>query len=142
MGEEGKTEERSTVGGEITTSFTPYLVRHLTRMQRDQLQALNQGRKHTQKEMAEILGCSQPTISRELGRNSSSIQKRYTGLVAQGRAEEKRRQARALYPSWFDDKELLENILTELKDGKSPEQIVGRRKRENKTFVSPHTKLR
>lgn len=110
-------------------------MQHFTLSQRDQLQALVRAG-HTQQEMADIVGCSQPTVSRELKRNGSPSQGRYAAVTADRRASDRRTHAYDDLPRWHDDPELLGHVLAELKDGKTPDQISGRREFENLTHVS------
>lgn len=104
-------------------------MKHLNRSQRDQLQALFRAG-HKQEDIAEIIGCSQPTVSRELKRNSSPLQKRYMASTAQKKADARRITAKEKYPVWHRNEKLLSHVLSRLKDGKTPEQIAGRIKRE------------
>ncbi|MEK7624898.1 MAG: IS30 family transposase [Patescibacteria group bacterium] len=113
-------------------------MRHFTLSQRDQLQALVRAG-HTQREMADIVGCSQPTVSRELMRNGSPLQGRYTASTAQAKAEDRRTHAYDDLPRWHDDPELLGHVLAELRCGRTPDQISGRRKMEGLTHVSCQT---
>lgn len=108
---------------------------HITRSQRDQLQALARAC-HTQQEMADIVGCSQPAVSRELGRNASLLQGRYTASTAQAKAEARRTHAYDGLPRWHDDPELLGHVLAELRDGRTPDQISGRRRADGLACVS------
>ena len=99
----------------------------LTRSQRDKLEALVRSEhRHTQTEMAGIVGCNQATISRELMRNSSLVQNRYTANSAQRRARQRRQFAQQHRRRWYDNPMLYVEVLFELYDSKSPEQIAGR----------------
>lgn len=109
---------------------------HLTPVQRAQLEVLKKTG-HNQTEIAESIGCSQPTVSRELSRNGK--QHRYGSAKAQQRASERRRKAYAKRVHWHDDDEFKQYVETELVDGKSPEQIAGRRRRAQQTTVSHQT---
>ena len=62
---------------------------HFTQRERDKLEALKRAG-HTQDEIADIIGCNQSTISRELKRSISLIQKRYTANIAQQKALERK----------------------------------------------------
>ena len=110
---------------------------HLTLSQRDQLSVLKRAG-HNQQKIADLINCNQSSISRELKRNSSSIG-RYNSNTAQKKTEKRREQAISNIPRWHDDKILLSNILTELNDGKSPEQISGRMKQQKKSNIISHT---
>ena len=116
-------------------NLPPYRMAHLTRSQRDQLHALVRA-KQTQISMASILGCSQSTISRELKRNSSMAKKRYTAIVAHRRACKRRRNAYIARMHWYDNPTLLQYVVAELRDGKSPDQIAGRLKERHLHSIS------
>jgi len=98
---------------------------HVTRSGRDQLQALHRAG-HTQQAMADIIGCDQSTVSRELKRNGSLVQGRYTASTAQRCAEECRASAYGHSMHWHDDARLRWHVEGQLADGKSPDQIAGR----------------
>lgn len=101
---------------------------HLTRSQRDQLQVLIQtGTK--QHLIADLIGCSQSTISRELQRSAPPVRHRYTAGTAQDRAELRRLQSYSHRERWYDDVAVLRFIVEELRAGKSPDAIAGRMKR-------------
>lgn len=99
---------------------------HFTQRDRDQLEALKRAG-HTQQVMAEIIGCNQSNISRELKRSGSPLQNRYKATTAQCKADERKKNGYAQFKHWYDDDELLQHVLDELKDGKTPDQISGRR---------------
>jgi len=104
----------------------------LNRSQRDKLEALIRSEhRHTQAEIAGIVGCDQSTISRELHRNSSLVQSRYTANSAQKRCAKRRRIALEQRSSWYDNPLLYVEVIFELFDGKSPEQIAGRMKQQD-----------
>lgn len=111
---------------------------HFTQRKRDKLEALKRAG-HTQEDIADIIGCNQSTISRELKRSISLIQKRYTAATAQQKADERKKNAYDNLSRWHDDQELFDYVLSELKDGKTPDQISGRRKFKNLTSVSHQT---
>ena len=106
---------------------------HLTRYQREQLDALYESsHRHTQQQIADIVGCSQSTISRELRRaNPNSKRKRYTSTTAQHLAEGRRQKSYEQRKCWYDNPEVLKYIVEELRDGKSPDAIAGRMKRKS-----------
>lgn len=95
---------------------------HLTRSQRDQLEALYRVRL-PQAQIAQILGCHQSTVSRELTRGGG----RYAANSAQRYAEQRRRKD----PHWHDDPRVFRFVLELLRQRQSPEQIEGRMKRES-----------
>lgn len=106
-------------------------MKKLTRSQRDQLEALLRSEHtHTQQQLADIIGCNQSTLSRELRNNSSPVQNRYTANTAQNRAEERRKKVYEKRPHWYDHTELYIEVIFELFDGKSPDQIAGRIQKE------------
>ena len=109
---------------------------HLTRSQRDQLEALfKSGHRHTQQEMADILGCSQATISRELRRARPPSQRQwYTATTAQHRSEERRRCSYDTRQHWHDNPPVLQYVIGQLRVGKSPDAIAGRMRRKSPWF--------
>jgi transposase, IS30 family len=108
---------------------------HFTQRERDKLDALKKAG-HSQEIMADIIGCNQSTISRELNRNGSLLVGKYTATSAQARAELRRNHSYDNITHWHDDKELLNEIITQLKDGRSPEQISWRRKEQGLYCIS------
>lgn len=111
---------------------------HFTQRERDKLEALKRAG-HTQDEIADIIGFHQSTISRELKRSASLIQKRYTANTAQQKADERKKIGYSKLSHWYDDQELLEHVLIKLRDNKTPDQISGRRKIKELTSVSHQT---
>lgn len=104
----------------------------LTRSKRDQLEGLlKSNHKHTQMELACIIGCSQPTISRELQRLRPAKRKRYTANTAQKRAEKRLRFSQMKRSRWFDNPDVIRYVIEELRDEQSPRSIAGRMKRES-----------
>lgn len=103
---------------------------HLTRSQREQLAALYRAR-HAQQDIALIIGCSQPTVSRELRRGSSPIYFCYSGKKAQERAEKRRQKSYAHRKRWYDNPDVLRYVIGELREGESPDSIAGRMKRKS-----------
>jgi IS30 family transposase len=103
----------------------------LTQFQRNQLEALiKSSYKHTQQEMADIIGCDQSTISRELRRaRPPSGRQWYTATTAQYRAEQRRQQSYRQRLHWYDNPKVLRYIIEELRGDKSPDAISGRMKR-------------
>jgi transposase, IS30 family len=101
---------------------------HLTRSERDQIQALDRAGDNTQERIASIVGCSQSAVSREFSRYRTRKKKRYIASVAQKKAEERRAESYSERPRWFDDEDLKQHVLSELENGKSPDQIAGRMK--------------
>lgn len=100
---------------------------HLTLLQREKLYAQKQAGK-TQREIAQALGVSQSTISRELPRNRAGPQLGYLPDRADAKADKRRRDAKKLLPFWYEYESLLEYVhknLTSIQHW-SPEQISGR----------------
>lgn len=109
-------------------------MRQLTEEKRNQIEILLKAGK-SQSDVANLVGCHQCTISRELSRNSSPITKLYRGKQAHQRSVERRKQS---YKGrrWHDDPNLLDKVLTLLKDKRSPDQISGRIKQQGGSCVS------
>lgn len=101
---------------------------HLTRSQREQLAALLHAG-HTQQEIADVVGCHQATVSRELRRGSSPLYFSYYGEKAQQRADRRRQTAYGSREHWYDDPDVLRYVVEQLREGKSPDAIAGRMKR-------------
>lgn len=103
---------------------------HLTRSERDQIEILVRASKK-QQEIADLIGCSQPTVSRELARGSPPVRFSYRGHKAQAKAEERRRTSYEHRARWQDDPMVCKFVLELLRKRQSPEQIAGRMKRES-----------
>jgi len=94
-----------------------------------------------QETMASFLCINQSNISREIMRNGSPKTKKYCAAQAQRRADNRRKQASEQRVTWDDDPELLRDIIDELRDKKSPKQIVGRRTQQLKQKNISHQTL-
>jgi IS30 family transposase len=107
-------------------------MKHFTRRKRDQLEVLKRSwHKYTQKEIAEIIGCSQSTISRELSRSKPRERCRYDASVAQRKAEDRRLKSYNSRIRWYENPDVLSYVVKELRDGQSPDAIAGRMKRKS-----------
>jgi transposase, IS30 family len=104
---------------------------HLTRSRRDQIEALHRAR-HTQKDIARIVGCHQSTVSREFARSSPGKKRRYAAHSAQRRAEERRSHAYEHRRRWHDQTCLRSHVERELRNKRSPDQIAGRMKQQKR----------
>ena len=102
---------------------------HLTLLQRETLYDLH-WQKKPQVEIAQALGCSQSTVSRELVRNKAGPRLRYLPDRADEIARERRREAKADGERWVDHAPLLTYVLAKLALKWSPEQIAGRIRRD------------
>lgn len=103
---------------------------HLTLSQREQIAVLHHLGK-SQRDIAAFLGCNQSTVCRELRRNSSPIRFRYIPDLAQQRAEQRSQQSYKKRQHWYDNPHVLRYIVEELREGKSPDAIAGRMKRQS-----------
>ncbi len=112
---------------------------HLTSSQRDQLSVLKRAG-HNQQKIAVLIGCDQSSVSRELKRNSSSSG-HYNSNIAHKKTEQRREEANFNLPRWHDNKILLSHVISELMDGKTPEQISGRMKQQNFSTIVSHTTI-
>ena len=101
---------------------------HLQYKHRDRIHALYL-HGHTQKNIAEVLGVTGGTISRELNRYKKKTW-RYSSARAQKDAEEKRTQSKCDGMKIEGYPELKERIIHELKELRSPDEIAGRMKKE------------
>lgn len=104
--------------------------RHLTREQRYAISALLQAG-HSQKEIAELTGKDKSVISREIRRNSGK--RGYTARYAQMLSDERKERFRA--PRKFTDA-VRRRVEREIREGLSPEQIVGKAARDGVPMVS------
>lgn len=102
--------------------------KHLREKHRDRIHALY-GEGHNQKSVAEILGVNPSTISRELRRYDKTTW-RYNATRAEKDAKEKRTHSKKDGMKIEGYPELKERIIRELKELRSPDEIVGRMKRE------------
>jgi IS30 family transposase len=102
--------------------------RHLTANDRDRIHALY-GHGHRQKDIAEVLGVSPGTISRELNRYDKRTW-RYSAVRAQEDADEKRSLSKRPGMKIETDPALRRYIIGELKQLRSPDEIAGRMKRD------------
>jgi IS30 family transposase len=85
-----------------------------------------------QQQIADLVGCSQSTISRELKRARPPSQRRwFTATTAQERADERRQRSYDNRPCWNDNPAVLKYVVEKLRKGKSPDAIAGRMKRES-----------
>jgi transposase, IS30 family len=101
---------------------------HLQQKHRDRIHALYL-HGHTQKHIAEVLGVTPGTISRELNRYGKTTW-RYSSARAQKDAEEKRTHSKRDGMKVESNLELKERIIRELKELRAPDEIAGRMKKE------------
>lgn len=113
---------------------------HLTRSKRDQIQALRSAG-HCQQEIADVIGCHQSTISREYARSRPGRKKQYAANTAQRRAEERRRHSYDGRPRWQDSVCLRSHVERELRNKRSPDQIVGRLKERKRKHTVSHQSI-
>ena len=102
--------------------------KHLNQKNRDRIHALYLGG-HQQKHIAEVLGVTPGTISRELNRYGKTTW-RYSSVRAQRDAEEKRTHSKCDGMKIEKHPELKKRIIDELKELRSPDEIAGRMKLE------------
>ena len=113
---------------------------HLTRSQREQLEALRRAQ-HSQQFIAKLLGCAQSTVSREIRRNGAGARHRYTARTAQEHAQCRRQCAADLRPRWHDNLALRAHVEAQLQDGRSPDQIAGRLRTEGWEQTVSHASI-
>ena len=106
--------------------------RHLTQKDRDRIHGLYK-HLHDQKTIAEILGVSPGTISRELRRYPRRTY-RYSAVAAQKDADIKRSHSKTPGMKIESTPELKKEIIKQLKQLRSPDEIAGRMKEEG---ISP-----
>lgn len=108
---------------------TPF--KHLTWRDRDRIHALY-GHGHNQKSVAEVLGVSPGTVSRELARYGKKTW-RYDATKAQFDADQKRTHSKRPGMKIEAHPELKKYIIEQLKKLRSPDEIAGRMKRAKAT---------
>ena len=109
---------------------------HLNIDQRYLLYQLQQKQKLSQSELGKLIGCSQSTISRELRRNKN-LDNLYLPDTAQQLSDKRRQESKREFSNITE--ETIQAVKNGLKKRYSPEQIVGRLKREKKKSVSHET---
>lgn len=108
---------------------------HITLKDRENLIILkDQG--YTQKTIAQAIGFSQSTVSRELNRNRSYVTQMYNPEIAQNKAMNRKKRGCKI----DKDQALKDHILEKLEQGWSPDVISHRLTLENgQSYVSPET---
>jgi len=110
---------------------------HITKEQRFKIQSWLE-LLMPQDEIAARLGKDKSSISREIKRNTNSTGK-YTAGLADKLSHRRRTEGKKKSRKLIKDKKLRQLVLQSLKRKKSPEQIAGRRKRHNKSYVVHET---
>ena len=106
---------------------------HLTQTKRDRIKALLDAGE-TQVEIAKILNTTQGTVSREAAR--CDHQETYDPNEAQRKANVKRINSKYQGMKVERDPALKAHIITELKKGRSPDEVAGRMKRDKLPFYA------
>jgi len=114
----------------------------LNQLERDRIEALLTSG-HKQKEIANILGRNKGTISREIGRNKrnirtkkGTIEGKYEATVAQHKAYTRRKYSNYQGKKIEQSKELKEYIVAGLEKHWSPDEIVGKMKKDQISFYA------
>ena len=111
---------------------------HLTGEQRAAPAALKR-LGHTQQEIANEIGASQPTISRELTRNRTNNKSGYDVRIAKQKTKRRRVKAnRRFHKLVGNNPKLRQHVIRKLKLYWSPEQIAGRLNRKQKKKIISH----
>lgn len=120
---------------------------HFSQIKRDRLQALL-GSGHKQKEIAEILGVSQPSVSREISRNRKKIRKKggtisgeYKSTLAEHKALVRREASKYQGMKIEQDNELRNYVIDTLKRRWNPDEISGRMKDDKEPFYVSKTAI-
>lgn len=92
----------------------------------------------SQKEIAERIFKDESAVSREIRRNTNSSGK-YTAGLADKASRIRRKQGKRHSRKLIKDKKLRRAVLALLRKKKSPEQIAGRKKRQEKSYVVHET---
>ncbi len=107
----------------------------LTKTKRQELEILvNRG--YQQEEIAKVLGCHQSTVSRELKLGHNSVKERYEATHAQTKMYLRKQNQHFVGKKIEGDERLKTYIVTSLAQGKKPDVIAGRMKREQKDFYA------
>lgn len=124
-----------------------HLYEHLDQAKRDRIQPLWEVG-HTQQQIADVLGITQPTISRELKRNGRKrkirkhwIPDRYDASYAQWKARLRRKDAKYQGMKINQDNRLERYITSRLKKGWNPDEISGRMKKDHKPYYASKTAI-
>jgi len=110
---------------------------HITTDQRHKIQSYLEI-SLSQKEIAAYLGKSESAISREI-KNNSYPDGRYNARHADKLFRQRRKHGKRQMKKLLQNKQLRRVVLRLLQKKKSPEQIVGRRKRFKKAYVATQT---
>jgi transposase, IS30 family len=120
---------------------------HLDQSQRDRIQAL-WGNKHTQKEIAAIIGVNKSTISREIRRNRRKRRVRggtrngpYESSTANHKAYLRRYHAKWRWKKIDHDPALQAYIIEKLRSHWNPDEISGRMRKERQPFYVSKTAI-
>ena len=120
----------------------------LSQFERDRIEALLKSG-HTQKEVAEIIGRDESTISRERARNARKARIKgkgwqtvdYKASDAQMKADNRRTLAKYRCKKINEDIRLQEYVVAGLRRGWNPDEISGRMKRECQPFYASKTAI-
>ena len=91
-----------------------------------------------QQDIAQRLVKDEGSVSREISRNKN-LQGKYTAGLADKACKKRRRAGKRRSRKLIKDKKLRRAVLSLLRKKKSPEQIAGRRKRQDKSYVVHET---
>ena len=94
-----------------------------------------------QNEIAERLGKDKSAVGREITRNQN-LKGKYTAGLADKASRRRRMEGKRKSRKLIKDKKLRRAVLALIKKKKSPEQIAGRRKRQEKSYVVHETVYR
>lgn len=121
--------------------------RHLNQADRDRIQSmLNNG--HKQKEVAQVLGVTPATISREIQRNRRKIRKKggtingkYEATAAEHKALVRREASKYQGKKIEQNNDLRKYIIRKLKQYWNPDEISGRMKEDKEAFYAGKTAI-
>jgi len=102
-------------------------MKHFTQEKRIKLELLLK-LNYSQQKIAKILWVNQSTISREIKRNWSEIRKSYKADIANKKSLKRKKDKYSNFKYWYNDKDIFNEIINDLKNWFSPEQIEWRRK--------------
>lgn len=110
---------------------------HITKEQRYKIQSWLEIDMN-QKDIAERLSKDEGSVSREISRNKN-LKGKYTAGLADKASRARRKKGKRQSRKLIKDKKLRRAVFAQLKKKKSPEQIGGKRKRNEKVYVVHET---
>ena len=120
--------------------------KQLNQFDRDRIEAML-NKKHTQKDIANVLGVDEATISNEIRRNRlkrdgvGAKKGEYKATTAERKSKQRRRFAKYQGKKVEENKELKRYVIKSLKDHWNPDEIAGRMKTDKEPFYISKTAI-